>query len=209
MSQPVEPTSQTVEWHAHGRDPEITRLAASVKRRAQWTLPDVISEPDQLLPEMVEVATLFRQRIAHRARAAARAAAGDVERVVTGSRITRTDAFHAPAGGPADLDETRASRVHAERLATARRVWEAAERVRTSTETHRLDVDALRAVAVDAVHHLNVVFHRHHRFAGRFTFDLPTTLEVADSFYEIGLQRVNDAIHTQPAQPHTDEEGVA
>ena len=115
-------TTHTVEWYDPVKDPAVAQLAAALKQRAQWGQPDVMIEPAELLPEIAELVPLFQQRIAHRAQAATRAAAADVEPVVTGAKITQTDGFHVPTAGPADLEETRASRAHAERLALARRV---------------------------------------------------------------------------------------
>lgn len=201
-------TTHTVEWYDPVNDPAVVQLAAALKQRAQWGQPDVMIEPAELLPEIAELVPLFQQRIAHRAQAATRAAAADVEFVVTGAKITQTDGFHVPTAGPADLEETRASRAHTERLALARQVLVAAERVRTASDIHRLDVNALRKAAIDAMHHLHVTFQRHHRFASRFTFTLPASLDVTDDVYELGLSRVHDALATETIQTDQ-EEGAA
>lgn len=200
-------TDHTVEWYESAKDPVVVRLAASLKQRAQWGQPDIRTEPDALPTEIAELIPLFQQRISYRTQAATQAIASDVEFVTGGAKITQTDGFHVPAAGPSDLDETRASRAHAERLATARRVIAAAERVKTASDIHRLDVDALRKAAIDAMHHLHVTFQRHHRFASRFTFIVPSALDVDDAMYEIGLARVQNALQTETTT--TNEEGAA
>lgn len=197
-----------VQWYDHTKDPAVIQLAKSIVRRARWALPDVLVEHDHLPPEIARLVPLFQERVEHLAREASRAIGAQVESVVTGAVIARTGSFHVPPGGPSVLNEARASRAHAERMALARHTLEAAAHVRTATDTHRREVEALRKASIDAVHHLNVVFHDHHRFAGGFTFTLPTTLDVDEAVYEIGLARVHEALNT-PTNDETDEEGAA
>lgn len=198
----------SIEWYDPARDPAVIELAASVIQRARWGLPNVLIEYDRLPPEIARINPLFQERIHHMAQAAVQAIGAQVEFVVASGKVVRADAFHMGSGGPVDLEETRASRAHAERVALARQVLEVCEQVRTASEAHRHEVNALRKAAADAAHYLNVTFHESHRFAGEFTFALPDALAVDDAAYEIGHARVLEAMNTDP-NDKTDERGVA
>lgn len=198
----------TIEWYDPAKDPAVIRLAESIKQRARWSLPDVLVEYDRPLPEVDRIIPLFQERIEHLAQNATSDIGEQVEHVVAGAKIMLTDAFHVPYGGPPDLAETRTSRARAERMALARQVLETAARVETASDVHRREVDALRKAAIDAARYLNVIFHEAHRFADKFTFVLPDTLELDDSVYEIGLARVHDALSSGPTD-NTDQEGAA
>jgi hypothetical protein len=198
---------QSIEGYDPANDREVLQLVESITQRARWGMPNVLIEYDKLPPEISRLAPLFQERIQRLAQRATQACGPQVELVVAGVEIVRAEPFHVPHGGPPDLQETRVSRAHAERMALARQIFEVAEQVETATEVHRHQVDALRKAAVDAAHYLNVVFRQVHRFADEFTFDLPDTLDVDEAVYEIGRTRVHDALYTKPNQ--TDEETAA
>jgi hypothetical protein len=197
-----------IEGYDPVNDPAVIQLAESISQNARWGMPNVMIEYDELPPEIARLTPLFQERVERLAQEATQAIGAQVELVVAGATIVSVDEFHAPLGGPPDLQETRASRAHAERVALARRILEVAAQVETATEVHRRQVDALRKAAVDAAHHLNVVLHQVHRFADEFTFALPDTLDVDDAVYEIGMRRVHDALNTRPDNK-TDEETAA
>lgn len=204
------PAPPTMSWWAVDKDSALAEVRTQAIADARRDLPDVLVEP-RLPAGFARIGTLCQERLAAAQVAAIEAVAADVEFAVTNAQALAAGliATTATSAIPELADSTQ-SRATASRLALARDVLAAANRVLTGHAAHQAVLHDITAYHVGALADLDRLIRSEHRFGLHLAYQVPITIDIPAERHEIGLGRVRAAIDIPgAAEDTTTTDGVA